>query len=451
MMNANDLGPFLFHAFLQQRSWVCFFSICLFGLAFATNAVFANSPLVVGEPTPRVAVGPGAVESSMRQIVRTLDGYVYAAAVDDHGGPAWGFQKSTVLRMYKSTTAGIPEAFAEVDRSHRPRTGKNATMSGGDMRLDRGGRIHLVYYNTQDGATVYKLFDTNRDTWDQDSTIVTTFSGRADNPYYGNRGRAINSLALDREETPFIAVGGDDGVKIFRKTTSGWVEDVMLSTARAIHPAMTFDRLQRLHVIWLETEGEYSFIVYAMRDAAGVWSPPEVVFPGDANVLSNANLDQSPSIAVDSQNQPVVLYLSGESGQMNNFIRTRTLSAGLWIADDPAAVFSHTPGVYMRGDVKFVLLGHDEFFHPGYLTHQPTDPDWSAVVNFQEDEPSYAYEGAASARYDPQYEVDCSVVDVIYFDEASDTRSGFRPDLYYVAIKLDGTASGQASCREIAR
>jgi hypothetical protein len=103
----------------------------------------------------------------------------------------------------------------------------------------------------------------------------------------------------------------------------------------------------------------------------------------------------------------------------------------------------------MRGDTKFVLLGHDRFLHPGYLTHKPTDPDWSAVVNFQEEEPPYAYNGSASARYDPQYEVDCTIVDVVYCDNASDTRGGFKPDLYYVAIKLDGGVSGSASCREI--
>jgi hypothetical protein len=449
-MNSHLQALFSSEPCQQHKPQFFFLLNCSLVLSLMANAVFAASPVVVGEPTPRVAVGPGIAESSIRQIVRTLDGYVYIAAVDDQGGPAWGFQKSTLLRMYKSTSAGIPEAFKEVDRFHHPRTGKNSTMSGGDMRLDRNGRIHVVYYRTKDGATVYQLFDTNTDTWDQDSTLVTTFSGRADNLYYGNRGRVINSLALDQDDTPFIAVGGDDGVKIFRKTASGWIEEVMLSTAQSVHPAITFDRLRRLHVAWLETVGEYSFILYAMRDAAGIWSLPELVFPGDANTLSNVDLDQSPSIAVDSQNQPVVLYLSGEPGQTDNFVRTRTLSAGLWIADDPDAIFSHAPGLYLRGDTKFVFLGHDGFLHPGYLTHQPMDPDWSAVVNFQKGEPPYAYDGSASARYDPQYEVDCTIVDVVYFDEESDAHGGFKPDLYYVAIKLNSAVSDQAFCQEIA-
>jgi len=450
-MHFDSINPSSVQSCWQQRLRSLFLVVFLFIVSFVTTVAFADPPLIVGELTNRVAVGPGAVESSIRQIVRTLDGYVYIAAVDDQGGPAWGFQKSTSIRMYKSTTSGIPEKFKEVDRFHRPHTGRWSTMSGGDIRLDRQGLIHVVYYRTKDGATVHKLFNTNTDTWDKDTTVVTTFSGRVDDPYYGNRGRAINSLALDRDNTPFVAVGGDDGVKIFRKMEAGWVEDVMLSTTRAIHPAMTFDRLRRLHVVWLETGDAYSFLLYSMRDASGVWSPPELVFPGDTNILSNADLTQGPSIAVDSQNQPVVLYLSGEPGQADNFVRTRTLSAGLWIADDPDAVFAHSPGLFMQGDAKFVLLGHDQLLHPGYLTHRPTDPDWSAIVNFQENEPPYAYDGSASARYDPQYEVDCSVVDIVYFDNESDTRGNFKPDLYYVAVRLNGAASGNASCREIHR
>jgi hypothetical protein len=212
---------------------------------------------------------------------------------------------------------------------------------------------------------------------------------------------------------------------------------------------MTFDRLNRLHVIWLENPDDNSSIHYAMRDAAGMWGTEEMVFPGDVNVLSNTNLDQSPSLAVDSQNQPVVLYLSGDPGQTNNFVRTRIMTAGLWVADDPLEIFSHAPGLYMHGDIKFALLGHDNENHPGYLTHRPSDPNWSTVVNFQSDEPFYQYDGSVSARYDPRYEVDCTVIDVVYFDEASDRRGGFKPNLYYTAIKLNGMTSGNGSCREV--
>ncbi len=395
-----------------------------------------------------VAVGPGAAESSIRQIVRTLDGHVYIATVDDQGGSALGFPRPTYLRMYKSTTTGIPTGFREVSRSRRPQTEKYATLSGGDMRLDRHGLIHVVYYRTSDGATVYQLFDTNMDRWDTTATVVTTFSGQPGKVAYGLRGRAINSLALDRENNPIVAVGGDEGVKIFHKTLDGWMEEAALSAMPSVHPTMTFDRLNRLHVAWLEEYSGASDVHYAVREG-GVWSTSEVVFAGDSNVSTNVDLNQSPSIAVDGQNQPVVLYLSGEPGQLNDFIQTRTMTAGLWIADDPPSIFAQAASLHMRDDSKFILLGDDRAMHSGYLTHKPTEAEWSAVVHFQPDSPVYADAGAASARYDPQYETDCSVVDVVYFDEVPDKRGGFRPHLYYAAIKLYGEASGDGSCREL--
>ncbi|MBI3249284.1 MAG: hypothetical protein HYZ50_22515 [Deltaproteobacteria bacterium] len=405
-------------------------------------------PLAVGEVALRVVVGPGAAESSIRQIVRTLDGYVYIAAADDQGGPALGFPRPTHLRMYKSTTAGIPSGFREVSRARRPRTDRYATFSGGDMRLDRNGIIHVVYYRTSDGATVYQLFDTNTDQWDATATVVTTFGGRPGKASYGSRGRTINSVALDRENNPVVAVGGDNGVKIFRKTSDGWIEEVMLSTAPSVHPTMTFDRLNRLHVTWLEEYSLSSAVHYALRED-GVWSDPEPVFAGDLPVSTNSNLAQSPSIAVDSQNRPVVLYLAGDPGHGLDVVQTRTLTAGLWIADDPPSAIAHAPGLHMRDDVKFVLLGDDREMQPGYMTHQPTEAEWSTVVNFRPGTPVYAYAGSASARYDPQYETDCSVVDVVYFDEVPDKRGGFKPVLYYAAIKLNGETSGDGSCREL--
>jgi hypothetical protein len=442
-------GILLFRRFGRFSPWNPIRVFCGIILLFSARSAYAEPPSVIGEPATRVAVGPGSAESSIRQIVRTPAGYVYIAAADDQGGAAEGFKKTSYLRMYKSTTAGIPVAFKEVNRARHPRASKKQTFSGGDMRLDRNGMIHLVYYRTADGATIYQLFDTHTDKWDAASTVVTTFSGRPGRVDYGSRGRALNSIALDREGTPYVAVGGDEGVKVFRKTIAGWVEDAILSSAPALHPTLTFDRVNRLHIAWLDSPGHDSTIQYAMREATGVWGLVELVFPGDTNVLSHASLDQSPSLAVDNQNQPVVLYLSGDPGQPNNFVQTRTLTAGLWIADDPPSIFAHSPGLYIRNDVKFILLGHDGDIHPGYLTHRSTEPEWSTVVSFQPDEPAYQYDGSASARYDPQYEVDCSVVDVVYFDEASDLRGGLKPDLYYTAIKLNGAASGEGSCREL--
>src|ERR1044072_5460014 len=64
----------------------------------------------LGAPTGLISVGDGSVESSARQIVRTVDGRVYIAAVDDGGndGP-------TRMVMYRATSTGVPSKIAVAD------------------------------------------------------------------------------------------------------------------------------------------------------------------------------------------------------------------------------------------------------------------------------------------------------------------------------------------------
>ncbi len=315
-----------------------------------------------GVPTDRVAVGPGAVESSIRQVVRTLDGRVYIAAPDDDGYIRNGLSTPTILRMYRATTTGIPTKFAVVDEAHSPRVEPPGTMSGGDARLDRAGLIHVVYYRTDSHATMYQTFSTITNTWGA-AVVVSKFGSLTGNAQYGARAGAVNAIALARDGTPFILFAGATGVRGFRLAAGTWVEDGDLGTISSLHPAITFDRQNRLHAAWLE--GEHT-IRYAMRDAAGHWSAPETVATGDPGVLSNGGGDQSPSIVVDATDEPMVVYLSGHVGDPDERVRLRIKGTTGWVADDPD-VFAHTPGSYAHGDGRWALLGHDADIHPAYL------------------------------------------------------------------------------------
>jgi hypothetical protein len=317
-------------------------------------------------------------------------------------------------------------------------------MSGGDARLDRAGVIHVVYYRTDTHATMYQTFSTITNTWGP-AVLVSHYGSLTGNTSYGARAAAVNAIALARDGTPFILFAGATGVRGFRLAGGSWVEDGDLSTVSSLHPAITFDRQNRLHAAWLEGEHE---IRYAMRDATGHWSVPEVVASGAPTVLSNGGGDQSPSIAVDPTDEPMVLYLSGNVGAPDERVRMRVKTATGWVADDPN-VFAHAPGIYAHGDGRWALLGHDVNIHPAYLARVGSMPAWSPVIVFPPTNVDYQYDGSMSARYDPQFEVDCTVIDTVFFDEDSDTRGGFKPDLYYGAIRLAGAHSGDGSCREI--
>jgi hypothetical protein len=255
----------------------------------------------------------------------------------------------------------------------------------------------------------------------------------------------LNAIALARDGTPFVVTAGAAGVRAYRKAGDTWIEDRALGDVSSFHPAMTFDRQNRLHVAWLEGDDE---IRYVMRDAAGAWGEPEVAVGGNPAVLSNGGGDQSPSITVDAADQPMVLYMSGNVGSPDERVRMLVKTATGWVPDDPD-VFAHAPGSYAHGNDRWALLGHDDQVHPAFLARVDDAPQWGPVVPFQPTDGDYQYDGSMSARYDPQFEVDCTVIDVVFFDEDSDERGEFRPDLYYGAIRLAGTASGSAACREI--
>ncbi len=292
---------------------------------------------------------------------------------------------------------------------------------------------------------MYQTFSTLTDTWGP-AVEVTRFGALPDNPSYGARAAALDAIALARDDTPFVVTAGAAGVRAFRKAGATWIEERALSDISSFHPAMTFDRQNRLHVAWLEGDDE---IRYVMRDAAGGWGAPEVAIAGNPAVLSNGGGDQSPSITVDASDEPMVLFMSGHVGDPDERVRMLVKTATGWVPDDPN-VYAHAPGSYAHGDDRWALLGHDDKIHPAFLARVGGAPAWGPVVAFPPTDVDYQYDGSMSARYDPQFEVDCTVVDVVFFDEDSDVRGGFNPDLYYGAIRLAGPASGTATCREIA-
>lgn len=412
-----------------------------FALALPAAAGAANPP-VLGQPAELVSVGPGVSESSIRQAVRTLSGRVYIVAVDDFGNTA---TPGARIRMYRAGQVGIPTSFAEVDAAHAPVI-PSSIMSGGDARLDRQGVIHLSYFRRDTGAVVHQTFSTLSDSWGAAETVASPPTN------WGDRGGQVTGLALDRAGTVFVAFSGTQNITVYRRNgPSTWSAEPVATVPSGydgLHPSITVDRQDRLHLAWLE-HGAQPRIRYSSRAANGAWSTPETVAGSD--VLSNSTYDQSPSLAVDASNRPVVLFLNGA-----DLVRVRLRTGtGSWVAEDPATpqVYSHTPGIYLRGDDRYVLLGHDAQIHPSYLTRAASASEWSDVTIF--DPPgtpaAWAYDGSGNARFDPQYETDCTVVDGVFFDENSDTRQPgkFLPDLYYGAIRLAGPASGNGSCREL--
>jgi hypothetical protein len=390
----------------------------------------------IGTATPLVHVGPGATESSQRQVVRTRDDVVYIVSVDDGG---WGVGPHSALHVYRAKTAGIPTAFALQDATHEPHAEDPLRMSGGDARIDAKGTIHVTYA-VVDGSSVavmHQTFDTSSDAWGP-AERITELPADGD----GIRGRIVSGLALDPSGAPLVVTASSSGVSAWSRAAGDAWSRVALAGEYGLHPSLAFDRSGRAHLAWLSSPYASPSIRYATRSPEGKWSEPTLV--SDQDVLSNKTLDQSPSLAFDGAAHPVVAWLDGQD-HVQVAVRD---GAGDWTDDGPKDVFSHSPGLYVRGSDRFVFLGHDAAIHPAYLSFDASLAAWSSVLAFgppTDGGDTYAYDGGASVRFDPLSDPDCDTVDVAFFDEDSDLRGRTGqglPDLFYAAVTLAKPADG---------
>jgi hypothetical protein len=394
----------------------------------------AADPL--GTPSRLVSVGPGTSETAQRQVVRTADGVVYIASVDDDG---YGDHTPAELHMYRATTAGVPSAFASADEADDPRVDDPFDMSGGDARIDSAGTIHVTYVvaDLSDGsATVrYQTFDTRDDQWGRAQDVA-----KLDADGDGVRGKVISALALDPAGKPLVVTASAGGVSAWSPADDGGWTRAAIDADRALHPSLAFDASGRALLSWLSAPYDDAGIRYASRAPDGTWSKPETV-AGGTDVLTNSTSDQGPSLAYDSEGRPVVLWLD-----RLDFVRVAVRSDRGWTRADPPLVFSHSPALYVRGEERLAFLGHDALTHPAYLSQATDAAQWSSVGVFPPP-PSvdgfYAYDGSASPRFDPLFDPDCRIVDVAFFAEYSYQAGRIgKPDLYYAAVTLPEPAGG---------
>ena len=418
--------------------------------AAAASFISAAPAAAITQPqaTRLISVGPGAVEDSVRQIIRTDDGRVYIAAADDEGLPNG---MTAHMRMYLGSPVGSPTSFTEQDAAGAPVLTRgntfHNTFSGGDASLDAAGLIHVSYFRTDDAAAVHQTFSTVTNTWGPATEVMFTVTDN--DRFFGDRGRQLTASALGPGDVPFVALSGGSGtnaVRVWHPDSNGnpVIETVELADDgfQRWHPTVAFDRVGRLHLAWLDSPsvaGPPDRIRYAVRSTAGTWSTPQDVSSVDVlGASSGTVVDQGPSIAVDRSDRPAVLYLNS-----SDLVRVRVLDGDGWqLRDPPGNVFSHGPGLGMRGDDMLALLGHDIAIHPAFVYRPASSGTWSpgAVFDppFGVDPGNYRYDGSGASRFDAVREPACQIVDSVFFDEDSDTRGpgSFKPYLYYAAITL---------------
>jgi Big-like domain-containing protein len=385
----------------------------------------------------KVTVGPGLAEASSRQVIRTPDGRVYVVAADDTAQKAGS--GPGVIRAYRADETGIPISFSEADEAHRP-TGlePDGVLGGPDVRLDSNGIAHVLYVDKANGALVYQTFSTLTDAWGPGTTIATGVDVGA-HPF--RRGETASALALDANDAVHVVYTSFGSVFYTRNVLSTWTApEAIASGTDPIHPQLVAEANGDLHVVWLE-QGPRPLVRWA-KLSGGAWGTPETVA---ADVLGNTNLDQGPSIILDSAGEPRVLFLSC-CAPSTTYVRVMARTAFGWVPDTmPYDLFAHTPQIYGRGDDVYVFLGHDDQIRFGYAYHLSGQPwsDYTPLTSLADGE----LDGSASVRWDPLHEMNPNIIDVAFFDEDKNGDHTWLPELYYMAVTPNGAGGSIDSGR----
>lgn len=390
----------------------------------------------------RVVVGPGIVEDTVRQVIRTASNVVYVFAPDDtaqrqSSGPG-------VIRAYRANNRGIPLAFGEVDAAHHPSSSGTNVLYAPDVRLDRHGLAKLVYVDAATGRLYYQTFSTVTNTWGSRQVLG---GGALANPgFYAVPTRVFRNwasygLVLDRRDAPHVVYCSGNDVLSRVLTRRSWSKPRLVASGRSpLHVQLAADAASNIYATWLDdalgAPGSTS-VMYAREAATGAWTAPQVVDRGSPNVLSDVTDDQGPSIVVTSTRIPYVMYLSGTTNSAGQAVSTATvryLRGGRWQDDSPPSNgyrITHSPQLYSRRNDVYVFLGHDADIHWGYLVQRAGRP-WSGYTVLDS---ASRMDGSASVRWDPQRDHDPQIIDAVHHAEDYQGNRSYLPQLYYQAVR----------------
>ena len=394
----------------------------------ATAIASATPPTVPTVPTGAadlITIGPGAVDSWMRSLVRDADDRVWLVAMNNNAATA-GTGPGEV-RVYRATTTGTPDGFEHLPELLIEASGVER-IAAVDAAIDGENRLHVVWVDRAAAGQPlgYRVLDLSNSTWLQPAVTIdlTNLSG-----YGGLQGQGGVSIVIGSDGQPTIAytvAGFQNHIRTRTLTESGWgnASDLFkIDGAWVWHPALAVDMDGS---IYLAAYDATSRTILASRDTGSGWDSAQIVA---SDVLGPENIDQGPSLVVTPDGDPTVTYLDSHSHlRMSQFdgVAWRDLPLG-------GDYHTHAPGLGIFADGTFVIAGHNEGSPPTALNAifgNDTDwGSWDALVQIQADG-SQVFRWAGTFS-NPSH----AAVDLVFFDEDTNDDSVFDDQtLYYLAV-----------------
>jgi hypothetical protein len=377
---------------------------------------------------PIVTVGPGYVDTAARQTVRTASGVVYLitnGSPTDNAGPGPSF-----VAIYRGSPSGNPTSFQEADAANRPTD--SMRIGGVDCRLGSNGMIQCIYESNGDGNAWYVNFNTATNTW---ATTPSNTSATKEiivgmNGQPPNRFRSRVALALDSNQIPHVIYPNaiDGGLTYANRIGSTWsAGQELTNSTHTEHPSLTFDKSGVLHLVYYDINSGNIF--YQERSASGSWSSAETVATGML-----ITVDQAPSVAVDSQNNAWICFVTSTATGDTYQLRKRT-GANSYVSMNPPNAAGHAPSVYIDAhDNVYAFEGHDiNVIQP--FVKVLISGTWGPYTQLSTGPPTR--DGGSSPRFDPLWPASTVDIDNTALDE---TNGSFGLTYY-----IHGTPPGAAA------
>jgi len=234
--------------------------------------------------------------------------------------------RGSVYVTYTQPVSGTPQVHVDVSPDGRRwRTLGQVSRGNGPSTLstlvvEGAGRVHVAWtqFDGSIGRVYYSRYDGR---WSAPVALspATAYAGYPSMDI-DSRGRlhlVWYGIRVASADQP-TAHGGIYEIYYVRRE-GRWTQPERISAGvpDAINPALAVDALDRVHVVWFQSDGRAYQVVYTTRPAgSGPWAPPAALTGGEA-------ASTKPSLAVDPTGRVHVIwergggidYLAGTPGQ----------------------------------------------------------------------------------------------------------------------------------------
>jgi hypothetical protein len=392
----------------------------------ATATATPTTQVATVTATGPITIGPGAVDSWMRSIVRDANDRVWVVAMNNNSAAAGTGPGE--LRVYRATTTGQPSGFEHVAALQITATG-TSPIAFADAAIDDQNRLHVSWVDQ--GASgqpiYYRVIDLTSGTWLVATTTIdtTNLSG-----FGGNAGQGGLSIALDTSGRPRVAytvAGFQTHIRTRTLGTSGWgpaSDPLHVEGAFVWHPTLALSQDGSWYLAAYDSTNR---TILATRDGGSGWEATGTVAD---DVLGPENIDQGPTLLITPAGVPTLTYLDGDS-----HIRISQFNGADW-NDLPVGgdYHTHAPGIGVFTDGTLVIAGHNEGSPPTALNAifggEGGWGYWDAIAEIQAD-------GSEVFRWAGAFFTPSSdTIDLVFFDEDTNDDDIFDDQtLYYLAVQ----------------